>query len=188
VYRRLTALETEHLRKLTAGEYAIVVQSTTGRSVEQWQKDGYVIHACPCDKVTCKGWNMTPLEHHRMAAKPKEAVEPPSVPVAASSSSPPVLAAPKERSRPTSTVATRQAVFQQMFAEGKLREGKKGSTIIPKDGPMTWSHDEQLAFAQGFEMTELLALEGQPRELQRKLIVALRELGYDVLSGGKKKA
>jgi hypothetical protein len=35
-------------------------------------------------------------------------------------------------------------------------------------------------------MEELLAHEGQPRELQRKLIAALREAGYNILSAPEK--
>jgi hypothetical protein len=43
-----------------------------------------------------------------------------------------------------------------------------------------------LAFAYTFELTDLLELEGKPRELQRRLIAALREIGYNVLSAPEK--
>lgn len=150
----------------------------TGRSLEQWQKDGYVVGQCPCNKHTCKGWNLTPIEHHRTAARSTVKTEP----ITAESITPEQTRAVKASLRKEWL----ERIFARMFVDGLLKKGKKDSTIIPKDGPITWTHEEQLAFAQGFEMDELLTLEGKPRELQRRLIAALRDLGYDVLSAPEK--
>lgn len=175
--RRVIEVEQRQTRKLTAGEYAIAVEAMTGRKVEQWQRDGYVVSPCQCGKHTCKGWNMTPIEHHRTAAKPPSANTEPVTAAELKDIAPPTVEHARQH---------REKVFARMFTEGKLKKGKNDSTIIPKDGPITWTHEEQLAFAQGFEMEELLELELKPRELQRRLITALRELGYKILSAPEK--
>jgi hypothetical protein len=168
--RRVGALEELSTRRLTAGEYAIAVQAMTGQSVEQWQKQGNIVEKCPCTNLHCKGWRMIPIAHHRMAAD-----------VADRDTSPVNVRKLRDVEEPNLTT-----VFQQMFTDGLLKKGKHDATLIPKDGPLSWSQEQQLAFAKGFEMEDLLALKGKPRELQRRLITSLREIGYDVISAPKK--
>lgn len=173
--RRIEKLEGVVYRKLTAGEYAIAVEAMTGQSLETWQRQGYVVEMCPCVKPVCKGWRMMTISQARNSEKMNEPVT--DIPV------------PTVTAKTENLVLDRALVlggkFQQMFVDGRLKKGKHDSTIIPKDGPMTWTHEEQLAFAQGFDMDDLLTLEGKPRELQRQLIASLRAAGYDILSGEK---
>ena len=171
--QRLIALEELAYRKLTSSEWAIAIEATTGLSLDQWAQNGYVAAKCPCTKTRCKGWMFTPIEHHRTAPKP----------VATDSS--PVKASELTDVSHKELTPDYAATFKQMFKDGKL--SKKGeATLIPKDGPITWTHDEQLAFVHGFEMEELLEYAGKPRELQRRLIAALREAGYNILSAPEK--
>lgn len=167
--RRVINLETISTRRLTAGEYAIAVEAMTGQSLEAWKRQGYVVENCSCTNLACKGWRMVNVNHYRTEVKGQERDSSP-VRVEELKDVPPDF----------------DAIFDQMFKDGKLKKGKNDSTLIPKDGPISWTHQEQLAFAKGFEMDELLALEGKPRELQRQLIASLREAGYDILSAPEK--
>lgn len=178
--RRVIRLEELSTRKLTAGEFAIAIEAMTGMSVEQWQRAGTVVEKCLCSNVMCKGWRMTPVEHHRTAAK----VAPRDVSAVRAEELKDVAAAPEKATEPVEP--SLPEVFQQMFADGLLTKGKNDATLIPKDGPITWTHRQQLAFAHGFEMEELLTLEGKPRELQRRLIAALRDIGYNVIAAPEK--
>lgn len=168
--RRVIHLETQFTRRLTAGEYAIAVGLMTGQSLEKWQSQGYVVEQCPCTNLGCKGWRMVPVGHYRTEPKGQEK----------NSSPVNVEALTATQEEPL------DIVFQQMFKQGKLGKGKNDTTLIPPDGPINWSHREQLAFAAGFEMDDLLKFEGKPRELQRRLIEELRTLGYKVLSAPEK--
>jgi hypothetical protein len=184
--RRVIALEELSYRKLTANEWAITIEASTGLSLDQWSKQGYVAESCPCTKLRCKGWKLTPVEHKRMAGsktplaeggaevKPEELKD--------------VVAAPvpeKEKTASFTKEEWHQKVFSRMLKDGLITQ-KKDTTHIPKDGPITWKVEEMLAFAYTFELTDLLELEGKPRELQRRLIAALREIGYNVLSAPEK--
>lgn len=174
--RRVIALEGLSSRKLTAGEFAIAVEATTGMSVERMQKLGTVVEKCNCGNLNCKGWRLIPVEHYRTAKNDHDRNNAPVT--AADLKDVPVTAV--EEPEPDW-----DALFEQMFTDGLLKRGKGGATLIPKDGPVTWTHQQQLAFAHGFEMEELTTLEGKPRELQRRLIAALKEIGYDIASEQK---
>jgi hypothetical protein len=196
--RRVIAVEEYQSRKLTAMEYAIAVEAITHRSLDQWQRDGTVIEACKCTNVRCKGWRMTPVEHHRTASK-ETVADKRTVAVALSELKDQTTALKTEvaaliKPSPEQTVKVKaelkkeshESIFKKMIKQGKV-EQKGDTTLIPKDGPINWSHEEHLAFAHAFEMEELLELEGKPRELQRRLITALREIGYDILTAPEKK-
>jgi hypothetical protein len=173
--QRVRRLEEAASKKLTAGEYAIVVEATTGTSLERWQKQGYVVEKCNCENLACKGWRMTPIEHKRTAGE--------DVPQDSSA----VAVTELKDVVPEPTVDEEwddddlDAIFRQMFKDGLLTRNSKGETLIPPDGPINWTHGQMLAFAHGFEMGGLKLLRGKPRELQRHLIAALKGLGYDVL-------
>jgi hypothetical protein len=173
--QRVIRLEAWQTRKLTAGEFAIAVEATTGQSVEKLEKSGLVVEVCPCDSPRCKGWRLIPVDHHRttggMRTRNTGAVTVDELQDIA----PPV---PLDEEWDAEDL---QAIFQQMFTEGLLTHGRNGATLIPPEGPASWTHTQMLAFAHGFELPDLLALEGKPRELQRQLIETLRGRGYTVL-------
>jgi hypothetical protein len=177
-------LEEISKRKLTAGEYAIAVKAMTGRTVAQFEKDGYVVSKCKCESLDCKGWNLNPIEHHRTGVKSED--YPRKTGVVTAEELKDVVSTPDAKQ----TAVTDEdwddedlaAIFKQMFTDGLLKKGKKDSTLIPPDGPITWTHAQMLAFAYGFEMEDLLSLRGKPRELQRQLIERLTSAGYDVLT------
>lgn len=171
--RRVIALEEYQTRKLTAGEYAIAVQLMTGNSLESLTKNGYVVEKCPCESRLCKGWRLVPVVHYRSTDqttfKDTSEVKPMELKDLTPKDNGPID--PIEE-------APLGFIFNKMFEDGLLKKNKKEQTLIPDDGPITWTHRQQLAFAHGFDMEDLLALEGKPRELQRQLIANLREIGY----------
>jgi hypothetical protein len=177
--RRVIRLEESLTRKLTAAEYAIVLEAMTGVSLDKWEKNGYVIDKCHCENITCKGWTMTPIEHFRSGS----ANYPPK------KGGPVTPAELKDIPQESKQMAIidedwddddLEAIFKQMFKEGLLKVGKNDSTIIPPDGPVTWTHAQMLAFAHGFDLAELKEHKGKPRLLQQQLIERLRGLGYKV--------
>lgn len=180
--RRVIEMEKLAYKKLTASEYAIVIEADTGQTLDWWKGRGYVVDKCLCSVPKCKGWKMTPVEHHRTASPGFERDMSPVRRTELKDADTDVVAVPES----VDNTARHERLFKKMFKRGLLKEGKRGATLIPKDGPITWTHEEQLAFAHGFEMEELLALEGKPRELQRRLIAALKEIGYDILTGTEK--
>ena len=173
--RRVIDLEAKSTRKLTAGEYAIVVEATTSIPLEKWERQGYVVEKCHCDNPMCKGWRLTPVEHHRTAAK-EDVRQTGAVAVQELKDVAPTEVGVDEEWDDDDL----EAILEQMFTDGLLKRGKNEATLIPPDGPMTWTHAQMLAFAHGFEMEGLKSLRGKPRELQRALIEGLRGLGYDV--------
>lgn len=177
--RRVIKLEEFHVRKLSAGEFAIVIQATTGLSIEALTNNGYVVEKCHCEGRDCKGWRLVPVGHFRSADQGSF-----------KDTSPVRRGELTDRSAEPQEPAEEplEAIFQRMFKDGLLKKNTHGQTLIPADGPITWTHRQHLAFAQGFDLTDLLELEGKPRELQRQLITTLKEMGYtNILSSAPKK-